>query len=95
MTAATPAARFRIAGKGKVAAGYDADLALVDLDASFTLAPEDLHQRHALSPYIGSHFRGRVERTLLRGKTIFNQGRITAAENGRWIRPAKESACSS
>lgn len=95
MTAATPAARFRIARKGKVAPGYDADLALVDLGGAFTLTPEDLHQRHALSPYIGSHFHGRVERTLLRGKTIFHQGRIAATENGRWIRPAKESACSS
>ncbi|MGO9257460.1 MAG: allantoinase AllB [Bryobacteraceae bacterium] len=93
MTAETPAARFRIAGKGKIAPGYDADLALVDLSASFTLAPEHLHQRHPLSPYAGSQFRGRVEHTLLRGRTIFHQGRITAAGNGRWVRPNQELAC--
>jgi allantoinase len=99
MTAGTPASRFRIAGKGKIAPGYDADLALVDLSASFTLAPEDLHQRHRLSPYLGSQFRGRVERTLLRGQTIFHQGRIAAAGNGHWVRPvmcpSQESACTS
>ena len=95
MTAETPAARFRIAGKGKLAPGYDADLALVDLDAGFTLAPEDLQQRHRSSPYLHSPFRGRVERTLLRGQTIFHQRRITAHGCGRWVRPSQESSCSS
>jgi allantoinase len=104
MTAETPAARFRIAGKGRIAPGYDADLALVDLRASYTLAPEHLHQRHPLSPYLGSQFRGRVERTLLRGQTIFHQGRIAAGDPrscpGRWVRPqplptAQEPSCTS
>jgi allantoinase len=96
MTAGTPASRFGIAGKGKIAPGYHADLALVDLRQSFTLAPEDLHQRHPLSPYTGSRFRGRVRRTLLRGQTIFLEGRITAAANGKWVRPShQESACTS
>jgi allantoinase len=96
MTAQTPAERFRLTGKGRIAAGFDADLALVDLGASFTLTPEDLHQRHALSPYTGSQFRGRVTRALLRGQTIFREGRITAAANGKWVRPLiQESACTS
>jgi allantoinase len=95
MTAETPAARFRIAGKGKIAPGFHADFALVDLGANFTLAPEHLQQRHPLSPYIGSQFRGRVERTLLRGQTIFQQGRSTAAAGGKWVRPKQESACTS
>ena len=96
MTAETPAARFRLAGKGRIAPGFDADLALVDLGASYTLAPEDLRQRHPLSPYTGSHFRGRITRTLLRGQTIFHEGRITAAANGKWVRPfIQESACTS
>src|SRR5262249_32268550 len=96
MTAETPANRFRIAGKGRVAAGYDADLALVDLGASFTLGPSDLLQRHAISPYLGSRFRGRVRRTLLRGRTIFQDGRITGTLSGKWIRPFKqEPVCTS
>lgn len=94
MTAANPASRFRIARKGKIAIGFDADLALVDLGSAFTLEGGDLHQRHPTCPYIGSRFHGRVVRTLLRGCTIFRDGRIIAAEKGRWIRPfQKESAC--
>jgi len=94
MTAGTPASRFRIAGKGRTAPGFDADLVLVNLDAPFTLRAEHLHQRHALSPYVGSQFRSRVIRTLLRGKTIFHHGCITADGGGKWIRPHQESACS-
>jgi allantoinase len=93
--ATTPASRFGIAGKGKIAPGYDADLALVDLGTPFVLTTGELQQRHPLSPYAGREFRGRVERTILRGQTIFHQGRIMAAGCGRWQRPHKESACTS
>lgn len=96
MTSETPAARFRIAGKGLIAPGFDADLALVDLGAAHTLAPEDLQQRHKLSPYLGRQFRGRVERTLLRGRAIYQQGRIAAVGCGQWVRPMQqESPCTS
>jgi allantoinase len=88
LTAATPARRFRISGKGQLAPGNDADLTLVDLSAAHTLSDHDLHQRHALSPYVGSTFRGVVRRTLRRGETIFKDGAITAQSSGRLVRPS-------
>ena len=87
LTAATPARCFAIPGKGAVAAGYDADLTLVDLAASSTLNSEELHQRHPQSPYTEFRFRGTVRRTLLRGRTIFRDGAIVEGEAGRFIRP--------
>jgi allantoinase len=66
----------------------DADLALVDLNRSVTLAAGDLHQRHPLTPYLGYSFRGSVRRTLRRGVTIFNDGRITATNGGTLICPS-------
>lgn len=96
LTSTNPATRFRIGGKGKMEPGFDADLVLVDLSDSFTLAPEDLHQRHRLSPYTGARFRGRVRRTILRGNTIFHEGRISATQPGKWVRPfQQETACNS
>jgi allantoinase len=96
LTATNPAARFRIGGKGKIEPGLDADLVLVDLPQSYTLAPDDLHQRHRISPYIGAQFRGRIRRTILRGNTIFHEGRITATQPGKWVRSLKqETACNS
>lgn len=88
LIAAQPARRFRIASKGRLAVGADADLTLVDISRSTQLRAEDLKQRHALSPYIGCSFRGTVERTIRRGETIFASGKITAQTNGAFVRPS-------
>ena len=88
LLAAEPARRFRIRRKGSLEPGMDADLVLVDLNRSVTLAVGDLHQRHALTPYLGHSFRGAVRRTIRRGVTIFNDGRVTATSGGRLIRPS-------
>ncbi len=90
LLASAPARRFRIAKKGSIAPGYDADLALVDLSRSFTLVPRDLLQRHAISPYIGSNFRGVLTRTIRRGEAIFLDGAITAHSCGKLVRPTPE-----
>ena len=87
LLAAGPAQRFRIPRRGRIALGNCADFALVDLSASFTLRPEDLWQRHRLSPYTGSSFRGAVRRTIRRGETISADGAITASSRGELIRP--------
>jgi allantoinase len=87
LLALTPARRFRLARKGSIAPGHDADLALVDLRQSFTLRAEDLHQRHKSSPYVGRTFRGTIRQTLRRGETIFAGGQITARSTGRLVRP--------
>jgi allantoinase len=87
LIAAEPASRFRIQGKGAIAVGMDADLALVNVSRSVPLRAEDLKQRQPLSPYIGSTFRGSVERTIRRGETIFASGEIVARAGGKFIRP--------
>jgi allantoinase len=87
LVTAEPARRFRIAGKGSLQPGLDADIVLVDLDGRFTLTADHLHQRHKMSPYLGSSFRGAVRRTIRRGETIFMDGQITASTGGRLVRP--------
>lgn len=87
LVATTPARRFRIARKGRLEEGCDADVTLVDLDGTFTLEAEGLHQRHKTSPYLGASFRGLVKRTIRRGETIFADGRIVAETCGRFVRP--------
>jgi allantoinase len=79
--------RYRIPHKGKIAAGFDADLALVDLNQSFRVTKEDLFYRHPQSPYVGRTLTGQVVQTILRGKTIFKDGKITAAGGGKLIKP--------
>jgi allantoinase len=88
LIASEPSRRFRIRGKGEVAVGMDADLALVNISRACQLQPEHLLQRHALSPYLGSSFRGCVERTIRRGETIFSSGEIIARSLGKFGRPS-------
>ena len=87
LVSATPARRFRIARKGTIERGNDADLVLIDAEASFTLENDHLHQRHKASPYVGATFRGVVRATLRRGETIFVDGEVTARTCGRFVRP--------
>lgn len=87
-----PARRFRLVGKGRIAVGCDADLALVALRAEFTLAAADLLYRHAHSPYVGRTFMGRVARTIRRGETIALDGRIVASTNGAFVHPETATA---
>ena len=75
-------------GKGRVAEGYDADLTLVNLGASYTLSREMLRDRHRQSPYVGMHFRGVVTRTLLRGQTVWRDGEPVGEPIGRLVTPA-------
>jgi allantoinase len=93
LTAGAPARRFGLQAKGRLQPGADADLALVDLGAEHTLAREDLHDRHRASPYAGRTLRGRVVRTILRGATVFQDGRIVAdGPLGRLLRPTTRGA---
>jgi len=57
--------------KGKIAAGYDADLVVWEPDAEYIVTKESLRFKNKLTPYEGMALFGRVERTLLRGKLIY------------------------
>lgn len=74
--------------KGRIEVGADADLALVDLKAQFTVRAEELLYRHRQSPYVGRPLTGRVVRTILRGNTVFDGGRVVSRPTGQLVRPA-------
>ncbi len=84
------AARFALPkSKGKIKIGGDADLALVDLRGDFEVKLEELFYRHQQTPYAGRKLRGRIVRTLLRGRTIFHDGKIVATPAGRLLKPQR------
>jgi allantoinase len=85
LTSANVANRFHLP-KGGVEPGADADLVLVDPDGRTTVEPLD---RHRANPFAGRDLRGRIVRTIVRGTTVYRDGRITAAAHGRLLAPTK------
>jgi allantoinase len=87
LTSENVAQRFGIAQKGGIEIGKDADVTIVDLDDVDLVTAESLHYRHRQSPYVGRKLRGRIVRTILRGQTIYHDGKLPAQPIGRFVRP--------
>jgi allantoinase len=87
LTARAAADRYRIPAKGRIEVGADADLVLLEVGPRATVAPEDLHYRHRISPFVGRTLSVRVARTLLRGRTVAEAGRIVSEPCGRLLTP--------
>lgn len=62
--------------KGAILPGADADLIVVDSEKEWTLTAEQLFYRNRHSPYLGCSFKGLVERTLVRGETVYHEREI-------------------
>lgn len=88
LTAEYAARRFALSGqKGRLSIGLDADIALVDMSQDQILHADDLYYRHQHSPYVGRRLRGRVARTLVRGITVFHEGKIVSQPIGQLLIP--------
>jgi allantoinase len=82
--AAAPARLAGMSGrKGVIAAGADADFAVFDPEATWTVAASDLYFRHKISPYLGADLQGRVLETWLRGTPVFRAGGHVGEARGK------------
>lgn len=79
MMAANPARIFGLyPQKGSLLPGTDADLVVIDLDKEWALSVDDLLYKNKHSAYVDYLFKGAVERTIVRGVTVYQNGQITA-----------------
>lgn len=68
--------------KGRVAPGMDADLVAWDPEADREVTADSLRFKHRVSPYLGRTLSGRVERTWLRGRVVYD-GQNVIGPHGR------------
>jgi allantoinase len=90
LTSFNVAGRFKLpATKGRIEIGADADFALAGLRQSFSVRAADLFYRHKHSPYVGRVLTGKVVQTILRGQTVFKDGKIVSSPLGRLVKPQR------
>jgi dihydroorotase (multifunctional complex type) len=70
--------------KGRLAAGSDADLVLVDPSVKRTLRNADVLSKAGWTPFDGREVTGHVVRTYLRGELIAESGKPMDARSGRF-----------
>ena len=86
MTSAGPARLFGIAGKGRIAVGYDADFTIVDLKRTETITDGWIASRSGWTPYDGVAVTGWPVGTIVRGRKVMWQGELTAPSIGEAVR---------
>ncbi|MDE2514477.1 MAG: dihydroorotase family protein [Rhodospirillales bacterium] len=89
VTATNPARAMGLSHvKGRIAVGLDADLAIIDPQATWTPTREAVVSSAGYSIYEGWKLRGRVVHTLVRGRAVLRDGTLDPAcvGHGRYVR---------
>ena len=73
-----PAQTFAIPLKGRIAAGYDADITLVDPHEQWVIGERPLFTKCGWTPFDGGPVRGAVKQVYVRGQLAFSVGKIVA-----------------
>lgn len=86
LTSAGPSRVFGIAAKGRIAAGYDADITVVDLKRRQTITNEWIASRAGWTPYHGVNVTGWPVGTIVRGHKVMWEGSLTTPSHGERVR---------
>jgi dihydroorotase len=86
LTSAGPARLFQIAGKGRIAVGYDADLTVVDLKRRETITDARMASRSGWTPYDGIAVTGWPVGTVVRGRRVMWEGALVGPSSGAAVR---------
>lgn len=82
LTGGGPQRIFSISRKGRIVVGYDADLAIVDLNAKRTITDDWIASRAGWTPYDGKEVTGWPIHTILRGKAVVRDEELQGDPQG-------------
>ena len=78
-----PAILFQIEKRGYLREGYFADLVVVDPEAPWTVAPENILYKCGWSPFEGQEFSSRIDYTFVNGHLAYNRGTVSPDRHAR------------
>ena len=79
LTSAGPQRLFGIAGKGRIAVGYDADLTIIDLKAECVIEDQWIGSKCGWTPFAGRRVKGWPVGTIVRGQIAMWGGELGIA----------------
>jgi len=94
LTSAGAARIFGIAGKGRIARGYDADFTIVDLKAKRRIENAWIASKCGWTPFDGMETTGWPVATVIRGRIVMRDGALVATGQGAPIRFVETMASS-
>jgi dihydroorotase len=86
LTSAGPSRIYGVAGKGRIAAGYDADLTIVDLKARRTISNDWIASKSGWTAYDGQTVTGWPLFTVVRGQIIMRDDQVMGNPIGSPVR---------
>ena len=86
LTSAGPARIFGVAGKGRIARGYDADFTFVDLKATRRITNAWIASRCGWTPFDEMETTGWPVATIIRGRMVMRDGELVGAGLGAPVR---------
>jgi dihydroorotase len=86
LTSAGPARVFGMASKGRIAAGYDADVTVVDMKRRETISNGWIASKSGWTPYDGINVTGWPVGTVIRGRKVMWDGELSAPSHGECVR---------
>ncbi|HEY3777966.1 MAG TPA: dihydroorotase [Rhizomicrobium sp.] len=94
LTSHGPARIFGIAGKGRIARGYDADFTIVDLGAKRRIENSWVASRCGWTPFDGMTTTGWAVATIIRGRIVMREGALPIPAAGAPVRFVETGASS-
>ncbi len=86
LTSHGPSRIFAIAGKGRIAAGYDADFTIVDMKRKVTITNDWIASKSRWTPYDGKTVQGWPIGTIIRGRRVMWEGELVTPSGGEAVR---------
>lgn len=86
LMAAGPARVYGLVGKGRLAAGYDADFTLVDMKRRVTIENSWIASPCGWTPFAGKTVEGWPVATIVRGAIVMREGEVLGQPIGRMAR---------
>ena len=86
LMAAGPARVYGVQGKGRIAAGYDADFTIVDMKAQRTITNDWIATPCGWTPFDGMQVTGWPMATLVRGQIVMREDEVQGTPQGRLVR---------